>query len=184
MHRISGLERIVLVIAALMTAVMAPATATGQELGEPDAAMAAAADTPTVDDVAWLAGAWHGEGLGGTFEETWNPPSGGTMVGMFKLLRDDEVVLYEIMRIAAVDGQVALEVKHFSPDFVAWEAKDESIRFRLLEARDGYAAFDGLVFERQDGGTVVASLRMGDPTTGETHTETLTFRRVAAGGGG
>ncbi len=148
------------------------------------AVAAAAAETaPAVDDVAWLAGAWRGEAFGGTFEETWNPPSGGAMVGMFKLLRDGEIQMYEIMRIAPVDGRVVLEVKHFSADFVAWEEKDESTRFPLVEARDGYAAFDGLVFERQEDGSVVASLRMRDPATGATRTETLRFRRVVTASG-
>jgi len=143
------------------------------------AAVVVAEAAPTVDDVAWLAGSWRGEAFGGTFEETWNPPSGGAMVGMFKLLRDGEIQMYEIMRIAPVDGGIVLEVKHFSADFVAWEEKDESTRFPLVEARDGYAAFDGLVFERQEDGSVVARLRMRDAGTGETRTETLLFRRVA-----
>lgn len=147
------------------------------------AAVGLAADTAaTVEDVAWLAGAWRGEAFGGTFEETWNPPSGGAMVGMFKLLQDGEIQMYEIMRIAPVDGAVVLEVKHFSADFVAWEEKDEATRFPLVEARDGLAAFDGLVFERQDDGSVVARLRMRDSGTGGTRTETLIFRRMAAAG--
>jgi hypothetical protein len=134
--------------------------------------------TPTVDDLAWLAGSWSGEAFGGTFEETWNPPSGGTMVGMFKLLRNGRPEMYELMRIAEVDGQIVLEVKHFSDDFTAWEAADESVRFPLLEARDGYAAFDGLVFERQDDGSIVARLAMRDGDTGEVRTEMLVFRPV------
>ena len=134
--------------------------------------------TPTVDDLAWLAGSWSGEAFGGTFEETWNPPSGGTMVGMFKLLRDGRPEMYELMRIAEVDGQVVLEVKHFSADFTAWEEKDEAVRFPLLEAHDGHAAFDGLVFERQDDGSIVARLAMRDGDTGEVRDETLVFRPV------
>ncbi len=131
--------------------------------------------TSSVDDLAWLAGRWHGEAFGGTFEETWNPPSGGTMVGLFKLLRDGRPEMYELMRIAEVDGRVVLEVKHFSTDFTAWEERDESVRFPLLEARDGYAAFDGLVFERQDDGAIVARLAMKD-ASGTVRTETLIYR--------
>lgn len=139
---------------------------------------AADSGTATVDDLAWLASRWHGEAFGGTFEETWNPPSGGTMVGLFKLLRDGRPEIYELMRIADVDGRVVLEVKHFSADFTAWEAKDEAVRFPLVEARDGYAAFDGLVFERQDDGSIRASLAVKDGTTGAVRTETLLYRPV------
>jgi hypothetical protein len=38
----------------------------------------------TLDEVSWFAGSWSGEAFGGTFEEVWNPPSEGSMVGMFK----------------------------------------------------------------------------------------------------
>ena len=131
--------------------------------------------TAAVDDLAWLAGSWSGDAFGGTFEETWNPPSGGTMVGLFKLLRDGRPEMYELMRIAEVDGRVVLEVKHFSADFTAWEAKEEAVRFPLVEARDGYAAFDGLVFERQDDGAIVARLAMKD-ASGTVRTETLIYR--------
>jgi len=131
--------------------------------------------TATVDDLAWLAGSWSGEAFGGTFEETWNPPSGGTMVGLFKLMRDGRPEMYELMRIADVDGRVVLEVKHFSADFTAWEEKDEAVRFPLVDARDGYAAFDGLVFERQDDGSIRAALAMKDPN-GTVRTETLIYR--------
>jgi hypothetical protein len=137
---------------------------------------AAEPGSTSVEDLAWLAGSWSGEAFGGTFEETWHPPSGGTMVGMFKLLQDGRPDMYELMRIAEVDGRIVLEVKHFSADFTAWEAKDEAVRFPLVEARDGHAAFDGLVFERQDDGSIRASLAMKDGDTGSVRTETLVYR--------
>lgn len=135
------------------------------------------ATAASVEDVAWLAGSWRGEAFGGTFEETWNPPSGGTMVGLFKLLEDGEVKMYEIMRIAEVEGRVVLEVKHFSADFVAWEDKAEAVRFPLEEATPERAAFAGLIFTRQEDGTVTADLSMKSPA-GETRVERLLYRPV------
>ena len=132
----------------------------------------------SVDELAWLEGRWHGQAFGGSFEETWNPPSAGTMVGMFKLMRDGAVDMYELMRIAEVEGRIVLEVKHFSADLTAWEERDEAVRFPLVEARDGYAAFDGLVFERQDDGTIFARLAMKDGDTGAVRSETLVYRPV------
>jgi hypothetical protein len=136
--------------------------------------------TPTIDDLAWLAGSWHGTAFGGTFEETWNLPSGGSMVGMFKLLRDGRVEMYEIMRIAPVDGEIVLEVKHFTADFVAWEAEDVATRFPLVSARDGSATFDGLAFNRLDDGRVDVKLTMKNSKTGDTRTETLIYHPVGA----
>ena len=36
-----------------------------------------------IGDLKWIAGDWHGSAMGGDFEETWNPPFAGTMMGMF-----------------------------------------------------------------------------------------------------
>lgn len=140
--------------------------------------MTAIAESPTIGDLSWLAGRWQGDAFGGTFEETWNPPSGGTMVGLFKLLRDGEVAMYELQRIAEVDGRLVLEVKHFSADFTAWEAKDEAVRFPLDRVGPDLIAFDGLVFRRQDDGTVRADLAMRDASSSEVRTETLVYRPV------
>jgi hypothetical protein len=141
-------------------------------------AMAGEPVTVTVDDVAWLAGSWHGEAFGGTFEEVWNPPSGGTMVGMFKLLRDGEPEIYELCLIRETEGSLVLEVKHFSAAFVAWEEKDESMKFPLVRLAPGIAAFDGLELAQQDDGTIVASLRVGDASSGTSRTERLVYRPV------
>ena len=136
---------------------------------------AAIAEQPSIDDLAWLAGRWQGEAFGGTFEETWNPPSGGTMVGLFKLLRDGDVAMYELQRIAEVDGRLVLEVKHFSADFTAWEAKDEAVRFPLEHVAQDVIAFEGLVFRRRENGTLEADLAMRDGESGEIRTERLVY---------
>lgn len=82
----------------------------------------------TLDDVAWLAGSWSGEAFGGSFEEVWNPPSGGSMVGMFKTLNGDNVGFYELMLLVEEEGSLSLKVKHFDSDFSAWEEKKDFIR--------------------------------------------------------
>src|SRR5687767_15714011 len=43
----------------------------------------------TIADMAWLAGRWTGDGLGGRTEEIWSPPDAGTMMGTFRLIRDE-----------------------------------------------------------------------------------------------
>ncbi len=50
-----------------------------------------------IDQVSWIQGAWAGEAFGGTVEEVWNPPSAGTMMGMFKSEKDGAVNFYELM---------------------------------------------------------------------------------------
>ena len=61
----------------------------------------------TLEDAAMLVGSWGGEAFGSRFEETWNPPSAGSMVGLFKLYSDDGVAFYEIMLITVEDGTLS-----------------------------------------------------------------------------
>jgi hypothetical protein len=102
----------------------------------------------TIDDLAWIAGRWQGEALNGRFEETWNRPSGGTMVGMFKLVRDEGAAFYEILTIVPRGESLALRLKHFTADLVGWEEKDQAIEFPLVKLTDREAYFDGLTFRR------------------------------------
>ena len=87
-----------------------------------------------------------GEAFGGTFEEVWNPPSFGTMVGMFKVMGDEGVSFYELMLLAEEQGSLVLKVKHFSPDFTAWEEKEDYVSFRLVRVAPGEVHFSGLSF--------------------------------------
>jgi hypothetical protein len=138
----------------------------------------------TLDDVAWLVGAWRGEvvdesfsdAFGDSFEEFWNPPSAGTMVGMFKLLRDGEVAFYELMILAEEAGSLTLKVRHFGADFSAWEDKDEYADFPLVMADAGALHFRGYSFYRLDDDTAHAylAMRRGD----EIHEEKLIYRRI------
>ncbi len=123
-----------------------------------------------VEDLAWLAGYWRGEGLGGVCEEIWSQPLAGSMIGLFRLVRDGEPVFSEHMRLGADADGFALKVKHFTPDFVAWEDKEEASRFRLDEHRPGEAVFRGLRIRRTDEGNLEITIRLtrkGGETTDE-----------------
>ena len=113
-----------------------------------------------VEDFAWLAGYWRGEGLGGVCEEIWSEPLAGSMIGIFRLVRDGEPVFSEHMSLGADAEGFALKVKHFTPDFVAWEDKEEAIRFGLDELRPGEAVFGGLRIRRTDEGNLEITIRL------------------------
>lgn len=133
----------------------------------------------TIDQVAWLAGPWEGEAFGGTFEEVWSAPSAGTMMGMWKLLEDGEVSFYELQLLVEEEGSLALKVKHFNPDFKAWEEKDEYTTFRLVKLTKDGVYFDGLTFKRQGPDRMQAylAIRRG----GKLEEAALTYRRVGSG---
>ncbi len=126
-------------------------------------------------DVSWLVGSWSGEAFGSNFEEVWNPASAGSMVGMWKLLKDDQVVFYELMLLVEEEGSLSIKVKHFSEDFTAWEDKEEFIRFQLVKIAADEVHFAGLSFYRIDENEIHAYIVMTHD--GEVREEKMTYIR-------
>ena len=106
--------------------------------------------TATLEDASWLAGSWTGTAFGQTFEEVWNPPSAGSMVGFFKLMGEDGVSMYEILLLTVDEGRLSLKVKHFNPDFTAWEEKGDYVNFKLVKVEPDALHFAGISFYRRD----------------------------------
>ncbi len=143
------------------------------KLDDPDNPPAA-----TLADASLLIGAWTGTAFGGALEEVWNPPSAGSMVGLFKLMRDDEVSLYEILLLAEEEGTLNLKVKHFNADFSAWEDKQDHVTFRFIKAEENALHFSGISFYRISDDEMHAYIVMhsGD----EVREEKLVFHRAGA----
>jgi len=130
----------------------------------------------TIDDAAWLAGRWVGEGFGGQMEESWAPPVGGQMVGHFRYWRDGQPQFYEFLMMDVVDGGVRMRVKHFNPDMVGWEEKGEWVTFEPISAGPEALIFNGLEIRREGADRIVMTLRL---RRGETVTEEiLRFQRA------
>ncbi|MFK7767524.1 MAG: DUF6265 family protein [Mariniblastus sp.] len=103
-----------------------------------------------LSDVAWIAGQWRGNAMGGEFEESWNPPMGGSMMGMFKFVKDNEIGFYELMTIVEEGDSLMLRLKHFDKKLNGWEEKDKSIEFPFVSHSEKETVFDGLKFVRVD----------------------------------
>ncbi|MEM9826161.1 MAG: DUF6265 family protein [Planctomycetota bacterium] len=123
-----------------------------------------AARETTIDDFAWIAGHWRGKAMGGEFEETWNPPLGDSMVGMFKLVKDGKTVFTEHIMLHKLEGRWAMRVKHFDEAFVAKEDKDKAVNFRLERIEKDQIVFDGLKMKRMDDDRmqIIVRVRNGD----------------------
>jgi len=121
----------------------------------------------TIEDASWLVGSWVGTGFGQRFEAVWNPPSAGTMIGLFKLLGDDGVTFYELLLLSVEDGSLSLKVKHFNPDFTAWEEKADYVNFRLVKKEDDALHFGGISFYRRGDDAIdgYIVMRNGDEVT-------------------
>jgi hypothetical protein len=139
-----------------------------QEAEEPQAVPAGAGTDSVVKaglkDIKWIAGKWQGRALGGEFEETWNPPRGDSMMGMFKLVVDGKMRFCELLLIQPQGESLVLRLKHFSPGLVGWEEKEQSIEFPLLAIQENRVQFDGLTFERisQDEMHILVSVKQGE----------------------
>lgn len=131
----------------------------------------------TLADANWLVGSWAGDAFGGRFEEVWNAPSAGSMVGMFKLIEKGEVKFYELMLIVEEEGSLSLKVKHFTSEFTAWEDSEDYITFRLVGIGKDQLHFSGLSFYRRDDDSIDAFIAMRDDEQ-ELREEELSFNRV------
>ena len=120
---------------------------------------AVAADA-MLSEFAWLQGEWSGEGLGAKCDETWSSPAGGCMVGMFRMVKDEELVFSEFFILVRKDNKVVLRLKHFGKDFVGWEEKDKSVDFPLIKVEDKTAWFGGLTYQLQPDGSLKAWVAM------------------------
>jgi hypothetical protein len=116
--------------------------------------------TGSIADISWIAGHWWGEAFGGIADEVWSPPSGKTMMGMYRLIKDGEVVFYEFLIIVEESGSLTLKLKHFNPDFTGWEEKDSSIDFPLLRCEQDAVYFDGISFHKVDQDTMKVLLKI------------------------
>ncbi len=134
------------------------------------------AHAATIEDAAWLAGRWLGEGFGGQMEEAWTPPIGGQMVGHFRYWREGAPQFYEFLMMDAVEGGVRMRVKHFNPDFVGWEEKGAWHTFEPVSVGADALLFDGLEIRRDGPDRVVMIIRLRRGEIAEE--EILRFQRA------
>lgn len=128
-------------------------------------------------DLSWLVGHWEGDAFGGTCEEIWSPPSGGSMMCMFKLISGGEVGFYELVTITIDKGKPILKLKHFNADLTAWEEKEKVITFPYVNHSPGEIKFDGLTYSKisADSLRIAVSVKGSD---GKINEEVINCRRM------
>ena len=131
----------------------------------------------TLADVAWLAGRWVGPALGGEAEEIWSPPKAGSMMGMYRLVRDGKPIFYEFQTLAEESGSLVLRLKHFNPDLTGWEEKQKAIDFRLVRVRERIVQFEGMSFYRE-GDTKLTVYLAIEGKDGTVHEEAFSYTRA------
>jgi uncharacterized protein DUF6265 len=130
----------------------------------------------TLADMRWLAGHWVGEAFGGKTEELWSAPAGPNMAGMYRLVKGDKTIFYELMTVVEDAGSLVFRLKHFNADLTGWEEKNEVRSFPLVAKRDGALHFEGMSFHPDgDELTVYLAIEHKDKPIEEV---TFTYRRV------
>jgi hypothetical protein len=169
----------VAVLALAMVTAAGPAAQTaGSTANTLKLAEGAPRPAATVADLAWLAGRWIGEGLGGTLDEVWSEPAGGAMVGYFRLVAKGKPVFYEIMTLVEHEGSVEMRLKHINPDMTGWEEKNGYVTFKLVKQDSTGAYFEGLSLRRVSDDEMVGYIALRNRTDGTVREEKLVYRRV------
>jgi hypothetical protein len=145
-------------------------------VGASNAQPAPGAGEVGIEVAAWLAGRWVGEGLGGEMEESWSPPAGGQMVGHFRLVQDGAPVFYEFLLLDVADGGLRMRLKHFNPDYSAWETVEEWTTFTPVSAGAEELVFSALRIQRKGPDAMTMLLRLN--SGGNVTEQTLSFRRA------
>jgi hypothetical protein len=105
----------------------------------------------TIEDISWLAGHWKGNALGGVSEEIWSPPQANSMMGSYRLIKNDTLIIfYEIVTITEDGQSLTLKLKHFNKDLTGWEEKNEVREFKLVKKEKNKLWFEGMTFELLD----------------------------------
>lgn len=156
------IRKVLTPIAVAVALVAAPVYAGPVYAGE---VRTAAPDTPppvaSIDDLAWLAGEWSGEGImGGAAREVYSPPAGGQIIGHFSQMRGDDIWFYELLSIVPRGESLVYRLKHFGPDLAGWETQDAaSAKEFVLVAQEGDAwYFNGLTLRRDGANAMVATV--------------------------
>jgi hypothetical protein len=107
-------------------------------------APAPAAKKVAVGELAWLAGSWKDGDKRGSFEETWLPPAGGTMLAVSRQVAGEATKMVELSSIEAdADGVLWLRVRHFGAGLTPWKSEiPDTGRWRLAANGAKEATFE------------------------------------------
>lgn len=143
---------------------------------------AARHEHPTLEKLSFIAGRWRGELKGSLIEEYWSAPEGDNMMGMFRLVKEDEGVFYEFMTIEQAGDTPVLYLRHFSQGLEAWEEKDKRDPYPLVELGTTRAMFENpdsgtrLIYERKPADRLTVTLEKAKD--GKKTSQVFVFRRA------
>lgn len=157
-----------------MSLVVLPLSENGQD-GQPQ---------PTLKDFAWLSGRWTATlPNGDQLEEVWTASAKDLMASFRWADKEGKAKFYELIVVTEEKGKLVLRLRHFNPDFTAWEEKTKPMVAEAVTATPDKVVFQVngdakvlLTYERTGPDAFTATLdRPNQPPM------KLQFQRVKAG---
>lgn len=154
---------------AVLIALMAAAFASA---GEPIKAK--------VESLKWMAGSWHCPKWGGTFEEHWVAPNGGSMMGVGRLVAGGKTNFMEFLSLEPEGEGVTMWIMLESPS----KSPKKSYAFRLTALKPTEAVFEGpaddfpskITYRKKPDGTI--SCRIEGMQKGKFASDDFPFKRI------
>jgi hypothetical protein len=127
-----------------------------------------ARDPPAKDPlqaVAFLEGRWVSGVPGDLSEETWAPPMGRSMLGMWRYVIGENARVIELLTITSepTTGAIVLRLRHFDGKLVAKETKDMPVTLQLVKEAPGEVRFEGPTVGDPEPGTLAITYRRSGP---------------------
>jgi hypothetical protein len=137
-----------------------------------------------LDQLDWLVGVWrHLPGEDFEFEQHWSAPADDAMMGMFRLISEQKVVVYEFLLIEKLPEGIFLRIRHYRPGMLdvdrfpyrlklikhdqreyVFENPDGERPKRITYRRPGAGRLDVLVESIDDDKSSIFELRFQQPT--------------------
>ena len=140
--------------------------------------IAAAAGTPSVKDVAWIAGCWDSTRNGRHVAEHWMPPEGGTMMGVSRTTAGEKTTEWEFLIIR--QGAKGL-------DYVAKPSRQPEATFTATRATANEVVFENpardfpkRIIYKRDGDALTASIE--GPMNGQNRRIDFPYKKAGCGG--
>lgn len=99
-------------------------------------------DDVRMPDLSFIEGHWVTELGSDQLEEIWSAPTGDSLVGMFRWIKDGKVWIVELMTIRKEESGIIFRFRHFSNELVPWEPKEAPLTFKLTSFQEGEAVFE------------------------------------------
>jgi len=172
------------VLVLVATAALAPTLAAAQSGAPADSPGEVAA---TLEDFAWLAGHWRGKLKSGPVAEiSYSEPAGGLMMGMFRLMDGERILVLEYLTLRETPEGLEMRVRHFDPALTPME-KEEAITLRLAEHDGRRWVFENPIHARPKRSTLTITSENSHTVRseiindkGETSTIEVAWERVQA----